>query len=129
MAGKTLLAAKSAGAVAALAVGCASCGGPAAAGSSHHEATGTLRVTVMYAGGPARPGGGTPTFPVPNAEVQVASSRTSLSSRAGKDGVVTFRLPGGSYLVSSPTCGSRGTVEVTVTAPGAASLTWWCPIS
>ncbi len=129
MAGKTLLAVKWAGAAAALAVGCASCGGPAPAGNSHSEATGTLKVTVMYAGGPALPGGGTPRFPVPSAEVEVTAAGTSLSSRAGKDGVVTFRLPGGSYLVSSRTCGSTGTVEVTVTAPGATSLTWWCPIS
>ncbi len=121
-------AAESAGALAALALICAGCGNPVPAGNSHNGKTGTLKVAVIEAGGPALPGGGTPKQRVANAEVKVTGARTSLSSRTGKAGVATFRLPSGSYLISSSTCGSTGKQKVTVTAAGSTSLTWWCPV-
>lgn len=117
-----------AAALAALALICAGCASPASSGNSHNGKSGTLKVTVIEAGGPATPGGGTPKFPVASAEVKVTSTSTSLSSLTDKAGVATFRLPGGSYLVSSPTCGITGKRGVTVTVPGSTSLTWWCPI-
>lgn len=89
----------------------------------------TLQVAVIEAGGPALPGGGTPKQPVVNAEVTVTGAGRSLSSRTGRTGVATFRLPTGSYLISSPTCGSTGTEKATVTAERSASLTWWCPVA
>jgi len=127
-AGKKLPAIEWAGALAALALICAACASPVPAGNSHDGKTGTLKVTVIEAGGPEPPGGGTQKHPVANAVVKVTSTSTSLSSRTDNAGVATFRLPSGSYLVSSPTCGSTGTLGVTVTAPGSTSLTWTCPI-
>jgi len=127
-AGRKLPATGWAGALAALALICAGCGSPVPAGNSHNGKTGTLKVTVIQAGGPGLPGGGTPKQPVANAEVKVTSASTSLSSPTGRAGVATFRLPSGSYLVSVPTCGSTGKREVTVTAASSTSLTWTCPI-
>lgn len=121
-------AAESAGALAALALICAGCGGPVPAGDSHNGKTGTLAVAVIEAGGPAVPGGGTPKHRVPNAEVKITGAGVNISSRTGKAGVATFSLPSGSYLISSPTCGSTEPRKVTVTAKGSRSLTWWCPV-
>jgi hypothetical protein len=95
---------------------------------SHDGKIETLKVTVIEAGGPALPGGGTPKQPVANAEVKVTGASTNLSSRTGKTGVATFHLPSGSYLISSPTCGSTGTKKAAITAAGSTALTWWCPI-
>lgn len=119
MAGRKPPAIKWAGALAALGLICAGCASPV---------TGTLKVTVIQAGGPELPGGGTPKSPVVNAEVKVASASTSLSSRTGTAGVATFHLASGSYFVSVPTCGFTGKREITITAPSSASLTWTCPI-
>lgn len=107
---------------------CAGCASPASSADSHNQTTGTLKVTVIQAGGPLLPGGGTPKQPVTNAEVKVTSTRASLSSLTDKAGAAIFRLPGGWYLVSSPTCGSTGKREVTVAAQGSTSLTWVCPV-
>jgi hypothetical protein len=128
MAGKKLPAAQWAASLAALALICASCGSPVPAGKTHQGQTETLKVAVIEAGGPALPGGGTPKHPVANAEVKVTGANTNLSSRTDKTGVATFHLPSGSYLISSPTCGSTGTHSATITAAGSTSLTWWCPI-
>jgi hypothetical protein len=95
---------------------------------AHRGKIETLKVAVIDAGGPALPGGGTSKQPVANAEVNVTGANTNLSSRTGKTGVATFHLPSGSYLISSPTCGSTGTKKAAITAAGSASLTWWCPI-
>ena len=83
---------------------------------------------MIQAGGPQLRGGGTPQRPVANAEVKVTASSTSLSSPTGKLGVAIFRLPGGSYLVSVPTCGSTGNRGVTIKAARSTSVTWTCPI-
>jgi hypothetical protein len=117
-----------AAALTALALICAGCASPASSADSHNQTTGTLKVTVIQVGGPLLPGGGTPKQPVTNAEVKVASASASLSSLTGKAGAAIFRLPGGWYLVSSPTCGSAGKREVTVAAQGSTSLTWVCPV-
>ena len=90
--------------------------------------TGTLKVTVIQAGGPQLPGGGTPRHPVSNAEVKVTSASTTRSFPTDTAGVATFRLLSGSYLVSVPTCGSTGTRRVTVTGATTTSLTWTCPV-
>ena len=128
-AGNRLPAVEWAGALAAVSFICASCASPAPADISPSEKAGTLEVTVIEAGGPALPSaGGTQQRPLANAVVKVTSTGTNLSSLTDKAGVATFRLPNGSYLVSSPTCGSTGTLRVTVTAPGPTSLTWICPI-
>ena len=82
----------------------------------------------MQAGGQPLPSGGTPEQPVQNAEVKVTFSSTSVSSPTGKDGVATFHLPNGSYLVWVPTCGSTGKRNVTITAARPTSLTWICPV-
>jgi hypothetical protein len=95
---------------------------------SHNGKIETLKVAVIEAGGPALPGGGTPKQPVANAEVKVTGANTNLSSPTNKTGVATFYLPSGSYLISSPTCGSTGTKKAAITAAGSTSLTWWCPI-
>ena len=91
-----------------------------------------LKVAVIEAGGPALPGGGTPKQRVANAEVKVTGIGIgigmNISSRTGKAGVATFSLPSGSYLISSPTCGSTGKQKVTITAAGPSSLTWRCPV-
>ena len=110
-----------AAALTALALTCAGCAGPA-------SSLGTLKVAVIQAGGPALPGAGTPKQPVANAEVKVTSTSTSLASLTDKAGVATFHLPRGSYLVSSPACGSTGKRGVTVAAHGSTSLTWTCAI-
>jgi len=128
VAGKKLPATEWAGALAALALICAGCGSPAPAGNSQNGTTGTLRVTVIQAGGQPQPGGGTPRQPVANAEVKVTSTSTSHSSSTGKAGVATFRLPSGSYLVSVATCGSTGKRATTITAAISTSLTWICAI-
>jgi hypothetical protein len=123
-----IIAAFAAAALAAVAVICAGCGGSLSAGHSHNGKTGTLKVTVIQAGGPALPGGGTPKQPVANAEVKVSSTGISLSSPTGKLGVAIFRLPSGAYLVSVPTCGSTGKRGTTITAANSTSLTWTCPV-
>lgn len=125
---KKLPAAESAGALAAVTLICAGCGAPSPAGNSHNGKTGMLKVAVIEAGGPATPGGGTPKRRVANAEVKVTGVGTNISSRTGNGGVATFSLPSGSYLISSPTCGSTGKQKVTITAAGSKSLTWWCPV-
>jgi hypothetical protein len=117
-----------AGALAALVLICAGCGGVVTSGNTHNGKAGVLKVTVIEAGGPALPGGGTPKFAAAGAEVNVTSTGTSLSSHTDKAGVATFRLPTGSYSVSVPTCGPTGKRAVTVTAAGSSSLTWNCPI-
>lgn len=123
-------AANAAGALAtALAVTCAGCGGPVPGGNSHNGNTQTLKVTVVQAGGPALPGGGTPKKRLANAEVKVTGNGIDVSSRTGSAGVATFSLPSGSYLISSPTCGSTGDRKVTITpARRPSSLTWPCPV-
>jgi hypothetical protein len=126
--GKKHLATRWAGAVAAVAVICAGCGSSLSAGNSHNGETRTLKVTVIQAGGPQPPGGGTPKRPVANAEVKVTSTSTTLSSPTGKLGVAIFRLPSGSYSVSVPTCGSTGKRGTTVNAASPTSLTWACPV-
>jgi hypothetical protein len=126
---KKLPAAQWAGSLAALTLIClAGCGSAVPVGNSHDGKSETLKVAVIEAGGPALPGGGTPKHPVANAEVKVTGANPNLSSRTGKTGVATFHLPKGSYLISSPTCGSTGTHTATITAAGSTSLTWWCPI-
>jgi hypothetical protein len=82
----------------------------------------------MQVGGPNLPSGGTPSQPVADAVVKVASASTSLSSVTDETGVATFRVPSGSYLVSSPTCGSTGNLATTVVATGSTSVTWTCPV-
>jgi len=91
---------------------------------------GTLRVTVMADGGPALPGGGTRQVLMTGATVSVrpAGGGATASALTDKAGVAEFALSGGSYAVSSPTCGSSGTVEVTVTASRSTPLTWVCPV-
>jgi hypothetical protein len=90
--------------------------------------TGTLKVTVEQVGGPMMPNGKTPSEPAAKAEVQVSGPGTDLSSVTGDSGVVSFQLPGGSYSVSVPTCGSTGKEHVTVTPARSTSLTWICPV-
>lgn len=114
--------------LAALALICTSCGSPAPVDNSHNRNIKTLKVAVIEAGGPALPDGSTPRHHVANAEVKVTGVNTSLSSRTGRTGIATFRLPSGSYLISSPTCGSTGTKKVTIASAGSTSLTWWCAI-
>jgi hypothetical protein len=121
-------AAESAGVLAALALIISGCGSPAPAGNSHKGNAETLRVAVIEAGGPALPGGGTPKRRVRDAEVKVTGVGISVSSRTGTTGVATFSLPAGSYLISSPTCGSTRTRKVTVAAAGSSSITWPCPV-
>jgi hypothetical protein len=117
-----------AGALSAMALVCAGCGTSASAGNSQNGQTGTLNVTVIQAGGPELPGGGTPKQPVAHAEVKVTSASTSLSSATGEAGVATFRLPSGSYQVSVATCGATGNRQANVTAGASTSLTWTCPV-
>src|SRR5271169_4244264 len=113
-----------AGVLGALALISAGCGSSASAGSSQNGPTGTLKVTVIQAGGPALPGGGTPKQPAANAAVKVTSASTSVSSATGKAGVATFRLPAGSYQASVSTCGPTGSRQAIITAAASASLTW-----
>jgi hypothetical protein len=117
-----------AAALTALAFICAGCASQASSVDSHNQTSGTLKVTVIHVGGPLLPGGGTPKRPVTNAEVKVTSTRASLSSLTDKAGAAIFRLPGGRYLVSSPTCGSTRKKEVTVAPQGSTSLIWVCPV-
>lgn len=128
-AGKNRLAVGQAGVLAGLAlISAVGCGSPAPAGKTHSGSLGTLKVTVIQAGGPQLPGGGTPRRPVTNAEIEVTSAGTILSSATDKAGVATIRLHSGSYLVSVSTCGSTGTRKVSVTAATTTSLTWLCPV-
>ena len=107
-------------AVAAGAAGCAS-------NSVSSGPVGTLRVTVIQAGGPALPGGKTPTSPLANTEVKVTSGGANSTAETDKAGIATFNLAYGTYLVSVASCGSTTGQSVTVTtAP--ARLTWTCPV-
>jgi hypothetical protein len=112
-----------AGVLAAAAIACAGCV------SSSAGPTGILTVSVIQAGGPATASGGTPHFPLPQAMVEVASDGTSQSATTNTAGKATFHLSGGSYFVSSPTCGSTGKVKVTVAPGRPTTLTWICPVS
>jgi hypothetical protein len=106
----------------------------AGAGCSHQSSSaqtpaGVLTVTVQQVGGPMLPNGSTPTQPVANAEVQVATAAgATVSTATSNAGVATFRLWGGTYYVSVPTCGYTGKREVKVTSPGSTSLKWVCPV-
>lgn len=88
---------------------------------------GTLKVTVVVAGGPltVAQGAGQGARAAANAEVTVTAGSTSVSSRTDSAGVATFLLPGGSYLVSAlgMTCGTGIGGEATVTALHVTSLT------
>jgi hypothetical protein len=106
-------------AVALAPVGCASTG----AGD-----TAMLKVTVREVGGPLGPSGIEPNQPVPNAEVRVAATGTSLSATTNQAGVATFHLAEGVYFVSVPTCGPTGNREVRVSQARTTALTWICPI-
>ena len=111
-----------AGALAAMVLAGVGCASPGAG------TAGALKVTVLQVGGPLLPNGSEPTQPVSNAEVNVAANGTSRSAATNSAGVATFRLPGGSYFVSSPTCGSTGSVKVTVAPGRLATLSWICPV-
>jgi hypothetical protein len=108
---------------------CVACGSQGPAAKYHNEGTGTLRVTVIQAGGPGLPGGDTPKQPVTGAEVNITSAGTSRSSLTGKAGIATFRLPSSSYYVSVATCGSTTKHEITITAAKSTSFTWLCPVA
>ena len=94
------------------------------------QVQGTLAVTVINAGGPALPDGGTRQVPSSGAAVRVApvgggAAETGHTDRAG---VADFLLSAGSYSVSSPTCGSETAITVTVRASRSTPLTWMCPV-
>jgi hypothetical protein len=108
--------------------GCASQAGSAVSSGLPPVAAGTLRVTVIRAGGPALPGGKTPTSPVASTEVKVAAAESSSTAETNKTGVVTFRLAYGTYSVLVAACGSTTSQPVTVTAASVAKLTWTCPV-
>jgi hypothetical protein len=65
---------------------------------------------------------------VPDSEVTVAASGTSLSAATSKAGVAAFSLPGGRYAVSVRNCGYTGKLEATVIPSRTTSLLWACPI-
>jgi hypothetical protein len=95
------------------------------------NATGTLTVTVIESGGAPLPGGGTQQNPVAGATVHVTAAGhggRTWSASTDHAGVATFTLDAESYLVSSPTCGSTGTVAVTVNPAQTTALTWPCPV-
>jgi len=107
----------------ALAAGAAGC----ASQAGNSVSSGTLRVTVIRAGGPPLPGGKTPTSPIANTEVKVTAGDASSTAETDKAGIATFHLAYGTYLVSVASCGSTTGQSVTVTtAP--ARLTWTCPV-
>jgi ABC-type phosphate transport system substrate-binding protein len=109
--------------VAAGAAGCASQAG----NSVSSGPAGTLRVTVIQAGGPSLPGGKTPASPIADTEVKVTAGGASSTAETDKAGIATFHLAYGTYLVSVASCGSTTGQSVTVTtAP--ARLTWTCPV-
>jgi hypothetical protein len=87
-----------AGALAALVLICAGCGGVVSSGITHSGKAGTLKVTVIEAGGPELPGGGTPRSAAADADVIVTSTGTGLSSHTDKAGVVTFHRHGGGLI-------------------------------
>jgi hypothetical protein len=107
----------------ALAAGAAGC----ASNSVSSGPVGTLRVTVIQAGGPALPGGKTPTSPLANTEVEVTAGGASSTAETDKAGIATCHLAYGTYLVSVASCGSTTGQSVTV-ATAAARLTWTCPV-
>ena len=107
----------------ALAAGAAGC----ASNSVSSGPVGTLLVTVIQAGGPALPGGKTPTSPLANTEVKVTAGGSNSTAETDKAGIATFHLVYGTYLVSVASCGSTTGQSVTVTA-APARLTWTCPV-
>ena len=110
----------------ALAAGAAGCASQAGTSVSSGP-VGTLRVTVIQAGGPPLPGGKTPTSPLANTEVKVTAGGANSTAETDKAGIATFHLAYGTYLVSVASCGSTTGQSVTVTtAP--ARLTWTCPV-
>jgi hypothetical protein len=113
-----------AGALSALVLVCTGCASTTSSPGQSAEDSGMLKVSARYAGGPQ----GTRTQSVVKAEVKVTAKDTSVNATTDSAGVATFRLPGGRYSVSVPTCGSTGKVEATVTPARSASLTWVCPI-
>ncbi len=116
-----------AGGLAIVAVAVAACASAPAPG----EAAGVLTVTAVEAGGPVSANAGTPSQPAgPGLVIKVAvqGTGTGLSAVTNGAGVATFSLPGGSYYVSSASCGTTGRVKVTVQAARSTSLTWVCPI-
>lgn len=116
---------KWAGALAILALTAAGCSSPASSAGT----AGVLTVTVQQVGGPMLRNGGTPSQPVPNAEVTIAGATgPGVSAATNSAGVATFRLSGGSYYVSVATCGYTGKREVTVNPAKPAFLTWVCPV-
>jgi len=95
------------------------------------RATGTLKVTVIADGGPPLPDGGTRQALMTGATVRVTPADgggATESADTDKAGVAVFLLPGGSYAVSSPTCGVESPVKVTVTSSRLTPLTWVCPV-
>ena len=105
------------------AAGCASQAGNAVSSGP----AGTLRVTVIQAGGPPLPGGKTQASPIADTEVKVTAGGASSTAETDKAGIATFHLAYGTYLVSVASCGSTTGQSVTVTtAP--ARLTWTCPV-
>lgn len=113
-------------AIALAAAGAAGCASQAG-NSVSSGPVGTLRVTVIQAGGPPLPGGKTPTSPIANTEVKVTAGGASSTAVTDKAGIAAFHLADGTYLVSVASCGSTTGQSVTVTtAP--ARLTWTCPV-
>ena len=113
--------------IALVSAGCASQAG-AAGNSVSSEPGGTLRVTVVEAGGPPLAGGKTPKNPLRNTEVKVTGHGTSSTADTDKSGIATFRLAYGAYSVIVPACGSTTGQKVAVTATREAALTWTCPV-
>jgi hypothetical protein len=107
------------------AVGCASHAG-SGGNSPSSGPVGTLRVTVIQAGGPVTGSGKTPTSPMANTEVKVTAAQSSYTAETNKSGIATFKIPYGKYSVAVGACGSETSRAVTVSET--AALTWTCPI-
>lgn len=92
---------------------------------AHHRSTGVVRIHASLVGGAANGNAGRP---VSHARISViGSGGRRWHGRTTSDGIRTFRLPPGRYVVSVGSCGGRR-MHIHVLAKRVLPLHYACPL-